>query len=66
MNCCSYLYDDAIAVVYFDAECFDMQTERLLMRNMLESMAKFERKMCSGKILNMLAEHSYFWNWVQL
>lgn len=52
--------------MYFDAECFDMQTERLLMRNMLESMAKFERKMCSGKILNMLAEHSYFWNWVQL
>lgn len=36
------------------------------MRKILESMAKFDRKMCYGNILKMLAEHSYFWNCEQL
>jgi len=43
-----------------------MQTDKLLNLKILESIAKLERNMCYGKILNMLAEHSYFWNWEQL
>lgn len=64
MNCCNDLYDEAIAVVYVEAEWLDMHTDRLLIRKMFESIAKFDKKICYGNILKILAEHSSFWNCV--
>lgn len=66
MNFCKLWYELAMAVVYCEAECLDIDTERLEMRNMLESIAKFDRNMCYGNILKMFAEHNYFWNWEQV
>lgn len=66
MNFCRLWYELAMAVVYCEAECLDIDTDKLEMRKMFESIAKFDKNMCSGNILKIFAEHNSFWNCEQV
>lgn len=66
INFCKLWYEEAIAVQYADAECREIHTDKLDILKIFESIAKFDKNICYGNILKILAEHNYFWNCEQL